>query len=166
MKRKQAIAFNERGGAIDWIGAAARNMIQNGGYMPGFSATIGVDILGGKDYSYRTYKGYARKTFREKFDLMDFDFVRKYELWDDVRFLGFLQEKKSIPRPVFSFFGWRIVVEFFDENAIIDFTTCLDEKTALDVAKQRFLAIYSTNFDVKIINENLINVKCYETVTK
>ena len=46
IKRKKAMAFNAPGGTIEYIGASAQNLIQNGSYPAGVSCNCGVDVFG------------------------------------------------------------------------------------------------------------------------
>ena len=45
-----------------------------------------------------------------------------------------------------------------DTNAIIDFTGKLEDGAILAHAMRKFVQLYSKDYNVKIINEHLINV--------
>ncbi len=134
-------------------------MIENGYYLTPISLNIGCDVKCGIDYSYTQFGGSPSRTFRQKFNLQDYGFISKYDLWDDMFLLGKLDNGVGrVPRYVFWFLGWRIIVEFFDTNALVDFTNQIDNDFDLIEAMKRFVKRFSNDFAVSIMTENIINV--------
>lgn len=159
MKRRKTMAYNAPGGTILYVGASAQNMVQNRGFLPGVSLNTGYDIYGGKDYSYKTAQGTSPRAFRKCFEVVENGGFSGSDYEDEVFKIGELGEGCGIVRrPVYYFFGWRIVVEYFDVNAVVDFMEKMDEWAApAEYVMKRFQSIFS-GFEVKIINEHLINV--------
>lgn len=159
MKRKKAMAFNAPGGTFNYIGASCQNLVRNGCYMLPVSSNIGCDIYCGTDYSYTQFGGVPSRIFRKKFNIMDFDFVDKFDLYDCLISLGRLESGIGrVPLYVFWFNGWRIVVEFFDKNAVVDFTNQIDNEQSRDDVMNYFVKKFGSHYKVTIINEHLINV--------
>lgn len=153
------MAFNAPGGTKNYIGIGGRNLIDNGCYLNPISLNIGCNVFGGTDYSYASSCGYKSKVFRQKFDLCDFGFISKYDLWNDMFLLGKLDNGIGlVPRYVFWFLGWRIVVEYFDTNALVDFTNQIDNDFNLLDVMERFVKRFSNDYAVSIMTENIINV--------
>jgi len=158
MKRKKAMAFNAPGGTIEYIGASAQNLIQNGGYPAGISCNCGVDVFGGTDYSYSQFGGVPSKAFRKVFNPLDYQIIPE-DLWDCIFKIGGLDRGCGvIQRPVLWFMGWRVVIEYFDVNAVVDFTGKIDDDApTCDEAMRHFCDVYS-GFDTRVVNEHLINI--------
>lgn len=153
------MAFNAPGGTKNYIGIGGRNLIDNGCYLNPISLNIGCDILGGTDYSYTQFGGSPSRVFRQKFAIYDYGFISKYDLWDDMFILGKLDNGVGlVPRYVFWFLGWRIVVEYFDTNALVDFTNQIDNDFNLLDVMERFVKRFSNDYAVSIMTENIINV--------
>lgn len=161
MKRKKAMAFNAPGGTKNYIGVGGRNLIDNGCYLNPISLNMGCNVLGGTDYSYTAFGGFPSRVFRQKFAIFDDVFISKYDLWDDMFMIGKLEIGRC-SRYVFWFLGWRIVVEYFDTNALVDFTNQIDSDFGLLEVMNRFVKMFSNDFAVSIMTENIINVTDYE----
>lgn len=162
MKRKQAKTHN-LGGTYQYMSVEDLNRIQTGCFPNPVSSCFGTEIYGGKDYSYKTSQGTAPATFRKHFNIWNYALGNMDELGDDVFELGRLgSDNGSWIRPVYYFFGYRIVVEYFDTNAIVDFTGKIDDGAICEQAMRKFVQIFSKKFDVKIVNEHLINIKSKE----
>ena len=143
------MAFNAPGGTRNYIGIGGRNLIDNGCYLNPISLNIGCDQFGGS----------PSRVFRQKFAIYDYGFISKYDLWDDMFILGKLDNGVGlVPRYVFWFLGWRIVVEYFDTNALVDFTNQIDNDFNLLDAMECFVKRFSKDFAVSIMTENIINV--------
>ena len=157
------MAFNAPGGTINYICLGDRNLIDNGCYPNPISLNTGCNVLGGTDYSYTTFGSVPSRVFRQKFAIFDYGFISKYDLWDDMFMLGKLDNGIGrCPRYVFWFLGWRIVVEYFDTNALVDFTNQIDNDFDLLEAMNRFVKRFSNDFAVHIMTENIINITDYE----
>lgn len=158
MKRKQATIYN-LGGTYQFVSMEDLNRLQTGGFCNPVSNGCSHDVYGAKDYSYKTRQGTAPASFRYRFKVWDWDMIGNDEMGDEVFSLGHLQsEGGAWVRPVYYFFGYRIVVEYFDTNAIIDFTGKLEDGAILAHAMRKFVQLYSKDYNVEIINEHLINV--------
>lgn len=159
MKRKKAMAFNAPGGTRQYIGAGAQNMIDNGYYMNPVTCNLGVDVIGGTDYSYTQWAGSPSRIFRKKFNLSDWGFIDRFDLYDDLIPLGRLDTGVGrVPRYVYWYLGWRIVVEYFDTNAIVDFTNRIDDDMEKAEAMECFVKRFSTHYSVSVLTENIINI--------
>lgn len=159
MKRKQAMAFNAPGGTREYISASARNRIDTGCYPAPVSCNCGVNVFRGTDYSYKQFGGSPSRIFRQKFNLSDWGFIDRFDLYDDLIPLGRLDIGNGIVgRTVFWFMGWRIVVEYFDTNAIVDFTNRIDGDMEKAEAMEHFVKRFSTQYSVSVLTENIINI--------
>lgn len=135
------------------------NRIDMGGYAKAVSLYSGVDAFGGQDMSYQTSEGYRSKKFRGQFDLWHLAFDIP-ELADNFCKLGNLDApRNSFPRKVYYFYGCRIVVEYFDENAIVDFTNTMEEDASIQGAIESFRRVLDGRFKVTQLNEYLVNVE-------
>ena len=165
MKRKQAMAFNAGGPTANFISREDLNRICTGGFARGISLNFGFENSGGYD-SYQNANGCRPKTFRQCFpmykrsDLWErYDFDR--DVWlEDVFYMGLLHENNNLNtgRPVWSWFGYRIVIEYFDDNAIVDFTGPIDKDANLSYAFGKFLVVFAKQFDIKVLNDHLLNI--------
>ena len=164
MKRKQAITRN-MGPTCGFISIEDLNRIRNGLLPRAVSANNGVDVFGGTDYSYMNAQGTRSAAFRKKFPLYGrFDFLSKYnpmrdEWLDNVYHCGYLDEPNStVGRVAWYWYGYRMVIEFFDTNAIVDFTGPIDKGAILSYCFGQFLVVFGKQYDVKVINEHLLSV--------
>lgn len=155
MKRKQAMTFNP-GGTRSFLSAEDINRLQTGQFASSVRPNNGVNVYGATDLSYQCYGNSFARSFRKQFGILS----DKINNWDcAIQPLGKLYETPNSPsREVWYFYGWRIVVEFFDVNAIVDFTNAIDEDADLLNCQAQFLAMYSGDFAVKLLNDHLINV--------
>lgn len=158
MKRKKAISFNAPGGTKNYIGVGCRNLIDNGCYPAPVSCNNGVGVIGGYDYSYTVFGGVPSRAYRKNFDPLDYHILEDNDLWDSIFLIGRCFYDGCTMRVAIFFFGWRIVIEYFDVNAIVDFTNEIEPGMSLDKAIERFIKIYSCYFSVKILNEHLLNI--------
>lgn len=157
MKRKKAMAFNAPGGTKNYIGVGCRNLIDNGCYPAPVTCNIGTNVYCANNGSYQVFgNGFARN-FRLKFQIINRETMDD-ELMDELFFIGNLGSG-NVPRKVYYFYGWRIIVEWFDTNAIIDFSKCLDETYSLEYAIKNFIRVYGREFSVERLNNFLLNVK-------
>lgn len=153
------MAFNAPGGTREYIGASAQNLIDNGCYPNPVTCSFGVDVIGGTDYSYTQWGGSPSRIFRQKFNLSAWEFIDRFDLYDDLIPLGRLDTGVGrVPRYVYWYLGWRIVVEYFDTNALVDFMNQIDNDFDLIEAMKRFVKRFSNDFAVSIMTENIINV--------
>ena len=159
MKRKQAKTHNPRG-TYQFLTAEDLNAIRTGGFARPVSLNNGVDIYCATDYSYQRFGNSFSRRFRKDFQVFTWDMISDDELSNEIFKIGSLDAngRGSVSRPVYYFFGARIVVEYFDENAIIDFTNMLDDDRDMEYSYNRFVSLFSGRFNVQQINEHLINV--------
>ncbi len=158
MKRKKAMAFNAPGGTREYIGATAQNLINNRMFPEPVSCNCGVDVYGGTDYSY-SVSGIPSGAYRKTFDPLDWEFIRDNDLLNDVFKIGKFFVDGCTKRIALFFFGWRIVIEYFDVNAVVDFTNEIEPGMPLNTAVEKFCKIYSRKYECRILNEHLVNIK-------
>ena len=164
MKQKPAITRN-MGPTWRYISIEDLNRIRTGDFAGFVSNNNGVDVRGGFDYSYMKAQGTRPATFRKtfpmygKFDLLgQYDFDR-HEWLNDVYYCGILDEPgTNVGRPVWYWFGYRIVIEFFDNNAVVDFTGPIDEDANLAYAFGKFLVVFGKKYEIKVVNDHLLNI--------
>lgn len=163
MNRKKAIAYNVVGPTCNFVGSENLNRIMTGGFANPVSCYNGADVYGATDYSYGVVGYHGSKAFRHKFRMFDWEDVPDESYYDNVFKLGqFFEYKGSAPLNVWYFYGARIIVECFDENAVIDFVGEAEDGANMAYAFGKFLVIFSQKYDVSVINEHLINVKSKE----
>lgn len=148
------------GATRNYLSGEELNRIQNGGYLSPISLNCGVDIYGGKDYSYTQFGGSFNRSFRKVFQILDYALFDALDIWDDIFKIGELDRGRGgATRPVFFFYGVRVVVEYFDRNAILDFVSKIDESASIPHALEKCVDIYGRKYAVKILNEHLINIE-------
>ena len=151
IKRRQAFAYNAPGATSEYIGIGGRNMIQNGGYLPPVSQNNNYIVGQGVDYTY-----VPKDSFRNHF----------YRWYEDVIAFGDKSDDMfRIQRPwqplfqVWYMFGFRVYIEFFDVNAIIDFVNPADDDVPIEQSIRKALAVLRTGFKAERLSNNLINIE-------
>lgn len=153
MKRRRAMAFNAPGATCNFLSLEQANALQNGMFPGNQISTF--EVFGATDYTYKPNRGSFRTTWKAqegdgRFGMND-DFFRlgQYDMQQGGRFLKF----------AYYFFGYRITMDFYDENAIVDFCWPIDEGVALDDVFKRFLDTYSGRYVCKPIGNHLIDIR-------
>lgn len=157
MGRKKAMAFNAPGGTSGYIDGESANRIQNGGYHRAVTTCSGVNVYGGTDYSYSVHqngKQFVSRAFRSQFEMLN---NRDYEMGYDSDIIPIAIRRADIA--VWCFFGVRVRIEFFDENAIVDFVDNIFPDANKQYAIGKFLVKYSKGYDLAILNDHLIDVR-------
>ena len=154
MKRRKAIAFNAGGPTINYLSNEAINRVMNGAYPAPVSTYNGSGkVFGGTDYTYKPNRG----SFRKQFDLWN-EMLRIDDLSDNCYKIGSLLDNLGKKIEVYSFFGYRITVDVFDENAVIDFSKPIENDSVLEYAIGKFLVHFGKRFKIQIVNEHLLNM--------
>lgn len=154
MKRKKAMAFNERGPTINSLSAESINRIMNRTFPCAVSNNNGVGMRYAEDLTYRPNRGSFRRCFKllteeDVENGADFDIFKIGQLWS---------QQTGKPIDVFCFYGYRITIDIFDENVIVDFTKPIYKDSCLEYSLGKFLVTYSKRYRVKVINEHLVSV--------
>lgn len=152
MKRKQALAYNATGPTCNYIGTENLNRIMNRCFPGGVSAYNGREVFGGTDYTYKPNRGSFRKLFSLWDEMMNTD------LGDDCYRIGSLYENLNKKIEVYCFYGYKITVDYFDENAVIDFVEPVFKDSILEYAFGKFLVAFSYRYQIEIVNNHLLNM--------
>ncbi len=147
MKRKQAFAFNAPGATCNYLSLSQSASIRNGGYA--CNPIEQYEVRQAIDYTFMRNRGSIRKKLKP---------LMEYNPDIDCFKLGALDYHTTKSRFVYFFYGYRIVVEFFDENAIVDFTGPLEEGAEREPARDKFLQIFR-DFKCSKIGEFLIDIR-------
>ena len=159
MKRKQAMAHNF-GPTINFLSIEDTNRIRTGGYARPITLNYGVSLYGGHDDSYGVINGcreYRTQKFRQIFEMLtgdDIDNGKDIDIYQR----GVL-DNRAFGRPVWSVFGYRVVLEFFDTNALADFTGKIEDGAILDQCRRMLIKHLSGRYQVREINEHLLNIQ-------
>ena len=145
------------GSTMNYLSLTDRNCVENGVFPGGITAYNGCNIYEGKDYSYTTAR-FDGVPFRKQWRILADD---EYDADLDVFKIGELTASRGKRIEVYCYFGYRVQIEFFRENAIADFTDALEEGARLLDATEKFIALYSRRYDTRRLNEFLINIKPY-----
>ena len=128
-----------------------RNAIQNGGYLPGTSCDMGSDVYKGIDYTYVNKASFKKKWYR---------WYEETIMWeDDGNDMFFVTRNRQSTFQVWFIFGYRATIEFFDENAIVDFLEPMDEPVEINAAVNRFLTLRDCPFKIERLSKNLVNIE-------
>lgn len=128
-----------------------RNAIQNGGYLPGASCDMGSDVYKGIDYTYVNKASFKKKWLRWYEDAI------KWE--DDGNDVFPITRNWQSVFQTWFIFGYRATIEFFDENAIVDFLAPMDEPVEINAAVNRFLTLRDCPFKIERLSKNLVNIE-------
>ena len=154
MKRRKTMAFNAAGPTCNYIGLENINKIMNRCFPDGVSAYNGAEVFGGTDYTYKPNRGSMRKRFKM---LTEKDYERGYD--NDVYKISSQYDILEKRIDTWVFYGWVIAIEFFDENAVVDFLRPAFKDANRSYSFGKFLVRYSRRYDVSVLNEHLINVR-------
>lgn len=152
MKRKQAFAFNAAGPTCNYISMQGRNALQNGGYPMPISPNNGINVYSGIDYTYRQIE-----SFRKKFLGVYWDFISGGDNSDDI--FKFHPHGYESTEQLWFMFGWRVIIEFFDVNAMLYLDREFDEGTPIDCAAAGIAKVLSPFFRVQRLSNQLINIE-------
>lgn len=143
MKRKQAMACNAPGPTCNYLSMAQANAMQNGGYPA--QAIESFEVFKGIDYSFVRNRGSIRSKILPR--------IR----WNpDVE--CFRLGVYDLSRAAYYFYGFRVVIEFFDENAILDWTGPLDEGASLEFAVKKWVRLFP-ELKCEMLNDFLMDVR-------
>lgn len=157
MSTRKAIVYAP-GGTWRFLSQTDINRVRNGMLALPRSCNIGDNVKFANDLSYQVMGAGRSAVFRKQFDIYRDSFDIE-DIGDNCYRLGIFHDKSAdAGRPVFYWFGVRIVVECFDVNAIIDFTNTMEEGASIEHAQNKFVELYGNRYNVVILNEHLIEV--------
>lgn len=161
MSRRYLVALSAPGPTWQYLSAESLAGIRNGDGAKPVTNNPGASVKGGYDYSYATYTGSRSIAFRSKFKLWEWGrWPVDSPYYDNIFLMGRFDDGAKQARHVYYFFGARCVVEYFDVNALVDFTGVIDKGADVQAAMRRFVECYSEcGFHVTQYNDHLINVE-------
>ena len=152
MGRKKAMAFNAAGPTANYLSVESLNRIMNRQFPAGVSLNFGEGVKNGIDFTYKPNRG----SFRKLFSLWDEALRADFDM--DCYRMGYMREQTNKLIECFVFYGYKITVDYFDENAIIDFVSPVYKDAVLEYSFGQFLVLFSRRFKIKVINEHLLNM--------
>ena len=139
-----------------YITRTTANALQNGGLARPVRLGESFVVEHGIDYTYRNVWSFARKWLRwwsDNLAASDFgnDLFRVTRNW-------------QLTYQAWYVFGWRCMIEFFDDNAILDFITPYETESAASVDRtiRALRSIPGIPFQFTKLSDNLVNIEIYK----